>query len=145
MKSVLVVEDERALGDVIAEVLRSRGYEVTVARDGTEAVRISSSLAKPLDVLLCDVIVPGASSNEVVRIGLDLYPKMKVLLMTGWPDEGAIRIGFCDRVCTLHKPFRLSQLLACMKCSEEGNACVETGHITCGVVADRSMGPGLEG
>lgn len=129
MKSVLVVEDESALADVIAEVLRSRGYEVTVARDGTEAVRISSTLTKPLDVLLCDRMIPGASSNEVVRVGLDLHPELKVLLMTGWPDERATRIGLCDRVCTLQKPFRLSELLACLKCPGEGNSlCRDRTH-----------------
>jgi DNA-binding response OmpR family regulator len=141
MKRVLVVEDERVLADVIAEVLRSRGYDVTVARDGTEAVQLCTTSTKPIDVLLCDLVIPGASSREVVRVGVGLYSDMKVLLMSGWPDEKEIRSDVCDRVCTLQKPFSLAQLLACLKCAREGNACVEaSGQAVSRVVDNRSLG-----
>jgi two-component system cell cycle sensor histidine kinase/response regulator CckA len=144
MKTVLVVEDEEVLADVIAEVLRSRGYDVLVGRDGTEAVQLCATSTKPIDVLLCDIVIPGASSGELVRVGLGLYSDMKVLLMSGWPDEQAIRPDICERVCVLQKPFSLDQLLVCLKCVREGNACVEaSGQAVSRVVDPRSLGSAL--
>src|SRR5579863_7324789 len=144
MKTILVVEDECVLGDVIAEVLRSRGYDVLVARDGTEAVQVCATSTKPIDVLLCDLLIPGTSSGEVIRVGVSLYSDMKVLLMSGWPDEKAIRSGICHRVCTLQKPFSLAQLIACLKCAREGKACVEaSGQAVSRVVDNRPLEPEL--
>lgn len=144
MKTVLVVEDECVLADVIAAILRSRGYDVLLARDGTEAIQICSALSKPIDVLLCDLVIPGASSREVVRVGIGLYSDMKVLLMSGWPDEQAIRSDICERVCLLQKPFTLAQLLVCLKCVREGNACVEaSGQAVSRVVDHRFLEPEL--
>jgi DNA-binding response OmpR family regulator len=144
MKRVLVVEDERVLGDVIAEVLRSRGYGVLVARDGTEAVYLCATSTKPIDVLLCEWVIPGTPSCEVVRVGVGLYSDMKVLLMSGWPDEKQIRSDIYGRVCVLQKPFSLAQLLVCLKCLREGNTCVEANGQAVGrAVDDRALESGL--
>ena len=144
MKRVLVVEDERALGDVLAEVLRSRGHDVLVARDGTEAVQLCATSTKLIDVLLCDWVIPGTSSREIVRVGVGLYSDMKVLLMSGWPDEKEIRSDICGRVCVLQKPFSLAQLFVCLNCVRQGNACVEANGQAVGrAVDDRALESGL--
>jgi CheY-like chemotaxis protein len=123
MRRVVVVEDDVSVGDLVVDVLRSRGYDVLLARDGNEAAALCAQGGTPLDVLLCDLVIPGLRSGEVVRIAVGLYPGLKVLVMTGWPDEVAIRDSVPGRLCVLQKPFTLAQLLRCVKCVEWGNAC----------------------
>jgi CheY-like chemotaxis protein len=55
MDTILVVEDERPLREMIAEGLRRRGYEVLLAGGGHEAVRICSKRHKRIHLMLCDV------------------------------------------------------------------------------------------
>jgi hypothetical protein len=42
---------------------------------------------EPIDVLLCDVVTPGLGDRELIRIAVGMYSGLRVLLMTGYPDE----------------------------------------------------------
>lgn len=122
MKRVLVVEDDAAVADFIAQLLRSRGHQVRMGRNGDEGAALCADASWPPDVLLCDVIMPGLPCSDVVRVALDLHPGLKVLLMTGWADD-AVRDGMPEGLCVLQKPFTVARLLGCMTCAESENAC----------------------
>lgn len=111
MDTILVVEDEIAIREMLGRGLRQRGYEVLVAEDGDEALRICSKHFRPIHVLLCDVVTPGLGARELIRIAVGMYPSLKVLLMTGYPDE--YPFGGEDSVVfqLIRKPFTTSELV----------------------------------
>jgi hypothetical protein len=78
MDTILVVEDEIAIREMLGRGLRQRGYEVLVAEDGDEALRICSKHPCPIHVLLCDVVTPGLGARELIRIAVGMYPSLKV-------------------------------------------------------------------
>jgi len=110
MDTILVVEDERLLLEMIAEGLRTRGYEVLTAQDGHEAVRICAKRHKHIHLLLCDVMMPGLKSRELIRIAVEMYPSIFVLLMTGYTEEDLFPNGNSEGFHFIQKPFTSSEL-----------------------------------
>ncbi len=78
--NILVAEDELAVRESLAEVLREEGYEVTAVADGTEAVRALEE--REFDLVLSDIRMPGADGLEVLRRTREIAPQTLVLLMT---------------------------------------------------------------
>jgi CheY-like chemotaxis protein len=64
MKSVLVVEDEAAVADVLLRGLGAEGYRVALARDGREA--LDAAAAERFDVILLDIMLPGGMDGRDV-------------------------------------------------------------------------------
>jgi two-component system, cell cycle sensor histidine kinase and response regulator CckA len=87
MDTILVVEDEIAIGEMLKRGLRQGGYEVLVAEHGDEALIMCAKHPKPIDVLLCDVVTPGIGAREQIRIAVGICRDLKALFMTGYPDE----------------------------------------------------------
>jgi two-component system cell cycle sensor histidine kinase/response regulator CckA len=110
MDTILVVEDERAIREMLGQGLRKRGYEVLVAEDGDEALRMCSKHPSPIHVLLCDVVTPGLRARELIRIAIGMYPNLKVLLMTGYPDESPFSDEHSEVFQLIRKPFTTSEL-----------------------------------
>jgi two-component system cell cycle sensor histidine kinase/response regulator CckA len=110
MDTILVVEDEIAIREMLGRGLRQRGYEVLVAEDGDEALRMCAKHPSPIHVLLCDVVTPGLGARELIRIVVDIYPSLKVLLMTGYPDEYPFGAEDAGVFQLIRKPFTTSEL-----------------------------------
>jgi two-component system, cell cycle sensor histidine kinase and response regulator CckA len=87
MDTILVVEDEVAIGEMLGRGLRRRGYEVLVANNGDEALRMCARHPEPIEVLLCDVVTPGLGARELIRIAVGIYPGLRVLLMRVTPTS----------------------------------------------------------
>ena len=110
-ETVLLIEDEHALRDIVEEVLREAGYRVLTAQDGPTGLQILSSDTR-VDLLITDVGLPGglngrqvADAARVRRVGL------KVLFITGYADTAAVGNGRLDvGMEVLTKPFDLSAL-----------------------------------
>jgi signal transduction histidine kinase/FixJ family two-component response regulator len=106
---VLVVDDERAVVDVLQEFLASQGYEMSVASSGEEAVRNIPSV-RP-DVILTDINLPGLSGLEVVRFAKSVDPEIAVIVVTGHASAStaieALREGAYDYIT---KPFELDDV-----------------------------------
>ncbi len=110
-ESILVVEDDTLIRDVIESQLRGLGYAVQSAGDGPGAVKILTGDSE-IDLLLTDIVMPGGMSGiAVADKARELRPGIKVLYASGypasafssaWPDPSKIRI--------LPKPFRTIQL-----------------------------------
>jgi len=92
-ESVLLVEDDEAVRRLARDVLRLRGYAVTEARDGEEAVRIAEGWAEPLDLLITDLVMPGISGRELAARLVSRWPGLRVLFISGYTDDAIFRYG----------------------------------------------------
>ena len=114
MPSVLVVDDEDQLRQLIREILEQAGYQVTEARDGKEAV-LQYRLA-PADVVIMDILMPEQDGLETTSTLRREFPNVKIIAITGSSEMIGI-LSFLDvakmlgahRV--LQKPFEMQTLL----------------------------------
>jgi len=107
---ILVVEDEDGVRSLAVRALEQSGYRVLQARSGTEALSMST-LASELDLLLCDVVMPGHSGFDVAEAYSSLNPRLKVLFMSGYPGEQLAERGVLPQGAELlQKPFAIREL-----------------------------------
>jgi signal transduction histidine kinase/CheY-like chemotaxis protein len=85
---VLLVDDDESVRSTTARMLKSLGYDVVLAKSGEEALAIADAHPLPIDVLVCDVAMPERSGPEVARDVARLRPRIRTLLVSGYP-EGA--------------------------------------------------------
>jgi two-component system, cell cycle sensor histidine kinase and response regulator CckA len=109
--TVLVVEDEPAVRRLTSRALQMYGYQVLEAGSGDQAVSIAGSHEGPIDLLVCDVVMPrksGAQTAEEVR---RLRPEVHVLFITGYhPEVIAGQGGLPPGAALLQKPFKPAEL-----------------------------------
>jgi PAS domain S-box-containing protein len=104
-QTVLVVEDEEGLREVARKLLQAQGYTVLIAANADEAVRQFEGNAS-IDVLLTDVVMPGASGPELTRRLVERRPALKVIYMSGYTEEALAQHGVLKPgIAFLHKPF----------------------------------------
>ncbi len=112
--TVLVVEDDEDVLELVEEALRLSGHRVITAHDGREALALFDQ-HPDLQIVVSDVVMPnGTSGVDLVREVLRRRPSVAVLLMSGYPRDELSRIGGTDNFPFLAKPFRPSDLAACM-------------------------------
>ena len=128
MKRVLVVEDEKCISEIICLALKSKGFEVLVANNGDDALQIGNQDRELIDVLFCDLVVPGAEGAEVVRTLREAHPHIRVVIMTGHSMEEVARYGIPGRFCVLEKPFSICKVVECVTCLEEVQSCDSAGE-----------------
>ena len=105
-ETILVVEDEPAVRDIVRHVLQARGYSVLQAQDGREALRIIEQHDGPIDLLLTDVVMPEMNGRELAGRLASLHPTMPVIFMSGYTDTAVVHHGVLDRgTIFLQKPF----------------------------------------
>jgi PAS domain S-box-containing protein len=110
--TILVAEDEDAVRTLARQVLVRAGYTVLVAGDGEQAQQVAERHAGPIDLLLTDVIMPGANGPELADRMSATRPGLKVLFMSGYPGGALDGLGLRrERVSFLPKPFTPDQLL----------------------------------
>jgi PAS domain S-box-containing protein len=103
--TVLVVEDEEGLRDLARRLLLRHGYTVLVASDANEALRLFEENPS-IDVLLTDVVMPGASGPELTTRLIEQRPALRVIYMSGYTEETSAQQGVIRRgVAFLNKPF----------------------------------------
>ena len=110
-KQILVVDDERALAEVMAHALQQDGYQVSVAFDGYEA-GLKMATLQP-DLLVLDLIMPGLDGFSICqRVKAHANGKRtKIIAMTGFTQEGNLRKAReCGADLYLEKPFHLTTL-----------------------------------
>lgn len=110
--TIMVVEDERAFRDLLHDGLQSRGYQVLVASNGVEAVRIAEEHAGPIRLLITDVIMPQMSGPELAKCLTEVRGNLDVLYMSGYTDDrlGAMA-GTNGELIWIQKPFYLDDLM----------------------------------
>jgi len=110
-ETVLVIEDEHALRDIIEEVLRDTGYRVFTAQDGPTGLQILQSNTR-IDLLVTDVGLPGGlNGRQVADAARNQRAGLKVLFITGYADTAAVGNGRLDQgMEVMTKPFEISAL-----------------------------------
>ena len=84
METILLVNDEADVRATAREILEGQGYEVLEALDAEEAVRVAATHQGPIDLLLTDVVMPGASGQDLAMLlGLQ-RPDLRVLYMSSF-------------------------------------------------------------
>jgi putative two-component system response regulator len=108
---VLVVDDEKSIRITAGEILRGAGYDVSVAENVSDALGKLS--AEDFDVVLSDIVLPGASGVDLLKSIRDAAPDVQVIMMTGEPTvetaAQAVRAGASDY---LAKPVSKTEILA---------------------------------
>jgi PAS domain S-box-containing protein len=108
--TVLLVEDEAAVRELCINILRSRGYEVLPCPDAAAALEAVDRNGSELDLLLTDMIMPGASGQELVAKVREKIPSVKVLFMSGYDKKPTTTSGEAGPL--LMKPFTPAELIA---------------------------------
>jgi len=109
-RRILVVEDERAIADAVADRLRAEGFRVDVAGDGPSAVMLAARIQPDLVVL--DIMLPGFDGLEVCR-RIQASRPVPVLMLTARDDETDLLVGLAVGADDyLTKPFSLRELAA---------------------------------
>ncbi|MDP2646234.1 MAG: response regulator [Desulfobacterales bacterium] len=110
-ETLLIVEDDHALRNLARQVLEKHGYRILTAENGEDALRISKAHAGPIHLMLTDVVMPKMSGKETAARLQPLYPRMKVLYMSGYPQEIIAPKGvLASGVNFIKKPFRPQEL-----------------------------------
>jgi PAS domain S-box-containing protein len=108
--TILLAEDEPLLRELGETILRQAGYEVLTAPDSPALEHLIATHEGSVDLLLTDVVMPGMSGPELVRIVRDRWPTIHVLYMSGYADD---EIEDLDRDAGfLQKPFTPAELTA---------------------------------
>jgi DNA-binding NtrC family response regulator len=111
--SVLLVEDEPTLADVLARILSDEGYAVTVRGNGLDALDVVRCGTTRIDVIVSDVGLPGLRGDKLAAAVRRLRPTLPVVLMSGFSavvtpgNEEALGV-----VAVLEKPVTIEDLLA---------------------------------
>lgn len=85
--TVLIVEDEPSVREVVVTALADLGFSPLAAADGLAGLKILRAAPK-IDLLIADIDLPGMNGVEMVTAARSLRPGLKVLFMTGYPETG---------------------------------------------------------
>ena len=127
-ETVLIVEDDAQIQQLVLEVLAEKGYNVLVSSNGLEALQLLSSLSAPLDLILTDVVMPQMSGRELAERAASIKPDTKVLFMSGYTNDAIVRHGVLDSgTWFIQKPFAADALAARVREVLDANKLLEKG------------------
>ena len=110
-ETILLVEDQEEVRNLVRRLLEARGYHVLVAASGHDALRLAAQHGESFDVLVTDVVMPGMSGREVALLLAPAHPTMRVLYLSGYTDESIVRHGMLEPgIAFLQKPFTAEAL-----------------------------------
>jgi PAS domain S-box-containing protein len=107
-ETILLVEDESVLRELVRVSLEQSGFSVLSAASGEKALELVANHQGPIHLLLTDVLLPGVKGTEVAQRLQALRPGTKVIYMSGYADSTAGQLEAA--ACLLRKPFRVTDL-----------------------------------
>jgi CheY-like chemotaxis protein len=111
-ETVLVIEDEASVRELVVEVLHDLGYRALEAGDGPSGLKILQS-AERIDLLVSDIGLPGLNGRQVAEAARERRPDLKVLFITGYAENAAMANGFLEPGMEMvTKPFAVDALAA---------------------------------
>jgi PAS domain S-box-containing protein len=110
--TILLTEDEDDVRELLSDLLSAQGYTVLEAISPEDACAVAARYPTRIDMLLTDVVMPGGTGADLARSLADSRPGMKVLYMSGYPQQGAANESVLDPGAPfLQKPFTRDLLL----------------------------------
>lgn len=111
-KTILVIEDEEMLLNLLKNELTANGYNVLLASDGLQGIEVYKNNSKIISCVITDFGLPGLSGDEVIRKIKEINPHLKSILVSGLLDyeqrEEFMKIGINE---IIQKPYSLNELL----------------------------------
>ncbi|WP_260600142.1 response regulator [Sphingomonas endolithica] len=110
-ETILIVEDEIAIRQLVSEILGEAGHRILEASTGPAGVKVMQSNER-IDLLITDVGLPGGlNGRQVADAGRAIRPALKVLFVTGYAANAAVGAGHLDEgMEVLTKPFNIGEL-----------------------------------
>jgi PAS domain S-box-containing protein len=109
-ETVLLVEDDPSVLELVRDTLRHQGYQVIAASQGSDALRLAQAHAGRIDLLLADVVLPKMSGPALAARLVALRPGLKVVLMSGYPADAFSASREVANAAFLAKPFTIDEL-----------------------------------
>jgi CheY-like chemotaxis protein len=114
--TVLVVDDEEDLRDIMRRMLERRGFATLVAGDREQAIAVCREHPGIIDVLVTDLNLPGVTGGDLARAATELRPEMGVVYISGLPKDIAVTKGLIGPDALLvKKPFTSDVLLEALR------------------------------
>ena len=111
-ETILLVEDEAVVRDLVCEILRESGYVVLSVNSGSDAMEITAAHIKPIDLLITDIVMPETSGPELANTLRRARGEMRVLYMSGYTDDAVlVRQGLPENSAFIRKPYTPQQFL----------------------------------
>jgi PAS domain S-box-containing protein len=115
-ETILVVDDEAGIRNLIAKILRREHYRVLEAGTAAEAAAVAAAHGSAIQLLLTDVMLPDRSGRQLVEKLVQALPQLKVMYISGFTDDESVRAGaFPKGARFLQKPFTLGALLGTVR------------------------------
>ncbi len=112
-ETVLIVEDDQDVRNLLTKVLESQGYTTIEAIDGDDAIRLYNERKGKVDLTILDVVMPGRNGAEVLDELTRINPSIKAIFVSGYTGDVVIDKGIrSDNVDLLQKPISVPALLA---------------------------------
>jgi PAS domain S-box-containing protein len=110
-ETILLVEDEESVRQLVRDTLVSKGYQVLEADSGEGGVGAAASHAGKIDLIITDVVMPGMGGRELVKQLMRKRPGTKVLYLSGYTEDAITSDGSIEGgTAFLQKPFSLQNL-----------------------------------
>lgn len=107
--SILVVDDELLIRDLLYDFFKDHGWDISIAENGEKALEVLR--ARSIDLVLSDVKMPEMDGLDLSRKLRESYPTIPVVLMTGYPSVDSVIDALRNKVVDyIVKPFNINQL-----------------------------------
>jgi PAS domain S-box-containing protein len=115
-ETILVVEDEDIVRDLVCSILKRSGYHVLDAQDSDHCMKIVNAYDGPIHLLVSDVVMPGMNGKELFLNLVKQFPGMNVLFMSGYTDDVITDCGISNSPnIFLQKPISVKKLAEAVK------------------------------
>ncbi len=110
-ETVLLVEDEESVRQLVRETLTAKGYRVMEAENGESGMAAAARHDGKIDLVITDVVMPGMGGRELVKQLAQRRPDTKVLYLSGYTEDAIVNDGTIESgAAFLQKPFTLQSL-----------------------------------
>jgi PAS domain S-box-containing protein len=110
-QTILVVDDEAMLRQMVSRVLKKEGFFVLEAEDGQEAIEIYQREQHRIDLVILDLTMPRLSGQDAFRIMRQMNPEVKVLFTSGYAEEQISSEEKQSIMGFIEKPYRLTEVV----------------------------------
>ena len=110
-ETVLLVEDEDSVRQLVRDTLAAKGYRVVEAENGEAGMTAAAQHEGEINLVITDVVMPGMGGRELVKQLVQLRPGTKVLYLSGYTEDAILSEGTIEKgAAFLQKPFTLQNL-----------------------------------
>jgi two-component system cell cycle sensor histidine kinase/response regulator CckA len=111
-ETILIVEDEDGVRELLWKILTDHGHTVLEARHGRDALTVAGGYNDPIHLVVTDVVMPEMGAGELVDRLLTKRPNLKVLFISGYTNDEVLRRGVTrSDAAFIQKPFAALDLM----------------------------------